>query len=48
MRDLDETDLRIIELLAEDARRSYSDIGEDVGSRGRPCRTASSDFGTRG
>jgi Lrp/AsnC family leucine-responsive transcriptional regulator len=30
MRDLDETDLRIIELLAEDARRSFSEIGEDV------------------
>ncbi|GAB7093389.1 AsnC family transcriptional regulator [Halolamina litorea] len=34
MRDLDETDLRIIELLAADARRSYSDIGEDVGLSG--------------
>jgi|AntRauTorcE11898_2_1112593.scaffolds.fasta_scaffold29355_1 DNA-binding Lrp family transcriptional regulator len=30
MRDLDETDLRIIELLAADARRPYSEIGEDV------------------
>ncbi|MBP1986737.1 AsnC family transcriptional regulator [Halolamina salifodinae] len=34
MRDLDETDLRIIELLAANARRSYSDIGEDVGLSG--------------
>ncbi|KTG30707.1 winged helix-turn-helix transcriptional regulator [Haloferax profundi] len=31
MRDLDETDLRILELLAEDARRSFSDISDDVG-----------------
>jgi Lrp/AsnC family leucine-responsive transcriptional regulator len=30
MRDLDETDLRIIELLAEDARRSFNEIGDDV------------------
>jgi len=34
MRDLDETDLRIIELLAEDARRSFSDIADDVGLSG--------------
>ncbi|QKY19356.1 AsnC family transcriptional regulator [Halolamina sp. CBA1230] len=34
MRDLDETDLRIIELLAENARRSYSEIGDDVGLSG--------------
>ncbi|WP_435115492.1 AsnC family transcriptional regulator [Halolamina sp. C58] len=34
MRDLDETDLRIIELLAEDARRPYSEIGDDVGLSG--------------
>ena len=34
MRDLDETDRRIIELLAENARRPYSDIGEDVGLSG--------------
>ncbi|WP_049980471.1 AsnC family transcriptional regulator [Halolamina rubra] len=34
MRDLDETDLRIIELLAADARRPYSDIGEEVGLSG--------------
>lgn len=34
MRDLDETDLRIIELLAENARRPYSDIGEEVGLSG--------------
>ena len=34
MRDLDETDLRIIELLAEDARRSFSEIGDDVGLSG--------------
>lgn len=31
MRDLDETDLRILELLAEDARRPFSDISDDVG-----------------
>lgn len=30
MRDLDETDLRILQLLAEDARRPYSGIGEAV------------------
>jgi len=34
MRDLDETDLRIIELLAADARRPYSDIGDEVGLSG--------------
>ncbi|GAB7012905.1 AsnC family transcriptional regulator [Halolamina salina] len=34
MRDLDETDLRIIELLAADARRPYSEIGDDVGLSG--------------
>ena len=34
MRDLDETDLRIIELLAEDARRSFNEIGDDVGLSG--------------
>lgn len=34
MRDLDETDLRIIELLAADARRPYRDIGEEVGLSG--------------
>lgn len=34
MADLDETDLRIIELLAEDARQSFSEIGEDVGLSG--------------
>jgi Lrp/AsnC family leucine-responsive transcriptional regulator len=34
MRDLDETDLEIISLLAEDARRPYSDIGEAVGLSG--------------
>ncbi|NHX36234.1 MULTISPECIES: AsnC family transcriptional regulator [Halolamina] len=34
MRDLDETDLRIIELLAADARQPYSDIGDDVGLSG--------------
>lgn len=31
MSDLDETDRRILELLAADARRSYSDIADDVG-----------------
>lgn len=34
MRDLDETDLRIIELLTADARRPYSDIGDEVGLSG--------------
>ena len=34
MRDLDETDLEILSLLAEDARRPYSDIGETVGLSG--------------
>lgn len=31
MADLDETDRRILELLADDARRPYSDIADDVG-----------------
>jgi len=31
MQDLDETDRRILELLAADARRPYSDIADDVG-----------------
>ncbi|KAB1187219.1 MULTISPECIES: AsnC family transcriptional regulator [Haloferax] len=31
MRDLDKTDLQILELLAEDARRPFSDISDDVG-----------------
>jgi len=31
MADLDETDRRILELLAADARRPYSDIADDVG-----------------
>lgn len=31
MSSLDETDMRILELLSEDARRSYSDISERVG-----------------
>ncbi|MFC3476754.1 AsnC family transcriptional regulator [Halobacterium litoreum] len=31
MTDLDETDRRILELLAADARRPYSDIADDVG-----------------
>ncbi len=31
MNDLDETDRRILELLAADARRPYSDIADDVG-----------------
>ncbi|MFB6073185.1 MAG: AsnC family transcriptional regulator [Halobacterium sp.] len=31
MTDLDDTDRRILELLAADARRPYSDIAEDVG-----------------
>ena len=30
MRDLDGTDVRLLELLAEDGRRSYSDLGEAV------------------
>lgn len=30
MRELDQTDVRILQLLAEDARRPYSDIGETV------------------
>jgi DNA-binding Lrp family transcriptional regulator len=31
MRDLDETDLEILQLLLSDARRPYSDIAETVG-----------------
>lgn len=34
MRDLDETDLEILSLLAEDARRPFSEIGERVGLSG--------------
>jgi DNA-binding Lrp family transcriptional regulator/YHS domain-containing protein len=34
MRDLDDTDLRILELLTEDARRSFSAIGDEVGLSG--------------
>lgn len=34
MSDLDETDVRILELLAEDARRSFAAIGEAVGLSG--------------
>ena len=34
MRDLDETDLEILSLLAADARRPYSEIGERVGLSG--------------
>lgn len=34
MRDLDETDLRILSLLAENARRPYSEIGTEVGLSG--------------
>jgi len=34
MRTLDETDLEILSLLAEDARRPFSDIGEEVGLSG--------------
>lgn len=34
MRDLDETDLEILSLLAENARRPYSEIGERVGLSG--------------
>jgi len=34
MRDLDETDLEILSLLAENARRPFSDIGERVGLSG--------------
>ena len=34
MRDLDETDVRILSLLAADARRPFSDIGEAVGLSG--------------
>lgn len=34
MRGLDETDLRILSLLAEDARRPFSEIGEQVGLSG--------------
>ncbi|WP_255196270.1 AsnC family transcriptional regulator [Halorarius litoreus] len=34
MRDLDDTDLRILELLAEDARRPFAAIGETVGLSG--------------
>ncbi|MEF8826906.1 MAG: AsnC family transcriptional regulator [Halapricum sp.] len=34
MRDLDETDLEILSLLAENARRPFSEIGEEVGLSG--------------
>lgn len=34
MRDLDETDITILELLAKNSRQSYSDIGEQVGLSG--------------
>jgi DNA-binding Lrp family transcriptional regulator len=34
MRNLDETDLEILSLLAENARRPFSDIGEEVGLSG--------------
>lgn len=34
MRDLDETDMEILSLLAENARRPFSDIGEEVGLSG--------------
>lgn len=34
MRDLDETDVEILRLLVEDARRPFSDIGERVGLSG--------------
>jgi len=34
MRTLDETDMEILSLLAEDARRSFSSIGEEVGLSG--------------
>ncbi|TQQ82735.1 AsnC family transcriptional regulator [Halonotius terrestris] len=34
MRDLDETDVKILSMLAEDARRPFSEIGEEVGLSG--------------
>lgn len=34
MRDLDETDIEILSLLAKNARRPFSDIGEEVGLSG--------------
>ena len=34
MRELDETDMEIMALLAEDARRPFSDLGEEVGLSG--------------
>ena len=34
MRELDDTDLEILRLLAEDARRSWRDIGDEVGLSG--------------
>lgn len=34
MRDLDETDMEILSLLAENARRPFSEIGEEVGLSG--------------
>ncbi|QLG49902.1 AsnC family transcriptional regulator [Natrinema halophilum] len=34
MRDLDETDMTILRLLGDDARRPYSDIAEEVGLSG--------------
>lgn len=34
MRDLDETDMEILSMLAEDARRPFSEIGDQVGLSG--------------
>lgn len=34
MRELDETDMEIMTLLAEDARRAFADIGDEVGLSG--------------
>jgi len=41
MRDLDETDMEILSLLAENARRSFSAIGEKSASRDQPSQIAS-------
>jgi len=41
MRDLDETDMEILSLLAENARRSFSAIGEEVGLGTSPSQIAS-------
>lgn len=34
MRDLDETDMEILSMLAADSRRPFSEIGEEIGLSG--------------